>query len=400
LFYILTGPTIANAQKSDVTQAATTDDGHKKLISKLEVLEQRVEKLESENQELKEESKKHAEKNSDEENAEKKTSEIPVKTEVNSKTVEHETVKLDKKNDNLLTPVGLGKDNKADHAVHHPPANSLQSNSPVKPQLEQEQQQQQLTHDDTKTVVKEDKATYVDPVKKEFGNENDKIDSKNSEEVQHKDQGKLTDHLPDLNVDKNTNLDLALQPDSQKEDKTDKGNQKHQDDVSKILEKPDLKINNDLPKLSNNDQINAVDQNAEQKIPSDQDKLPVGQTKRSVDENLQTLEEGLPKLDTGVNVKVLSRDILHDKDNVESDDNAKSTTESPSLQSDDALTTAPSAVNKGKSDESAKSTTESSELQSDKVDSTQTTATQNILKRNMLSLKLTNDSESHLLSNG
>ena len=181
------------------------------------------------------------------------------------------------------------------------------------------------------------------------------------------------------NVDKNTNLNLALQPDSQKEDKTDKGNQKHQDDVSKILEKPDLKINNDLPKLSNNDQINAVDQNAEQKIPSDQDKLPVGQTKRSVDENLQTLEEGLPKLDTGVNVKVLSRDILHDKDNVESDDNAKSTTESPSLQSDDALTTASSAVNKGKSDESAKSTTESSELQSDKVDSTQTTATQNIL---------------------
>ena len=360
-------------QPSDSTQATAGKDDHKELISKLEVLEERVEKLESENQELKKESDKLAQASDNKQDGEKKISEKLVKTEIDSKPVKDDgTVKMMPKSDDSLAH---GKDNAPDAVVHKQPSDSLQSDVHIKSKLAQEhgQQQQQLTQDETK----ED--TSKDPVRKQLSKENDLTD-KNLKDVEHKEQSKpdvpipdlvadkksdnnLAPHkrevqIPDLVVGKNTDHSLAPQADRQKENNPDKDTEKHHDDKI-LLEKPGIDLN----------------QNAEHKIPNDQGDHPVGQTKRSVDDNLQNLEQNLPKLDTGGDVGVLSRDLLHDSKHGDT----KVTTDTSQDKADDTQTTVPSAtqnMNVTKSEP------------------------KNVLKRDILSLKLTSDNETQSLSNG
>lgn len=348
VFYV--GPTTPGVQASDSTQATTANDDHKELISKLEVLEERVEKLESENQELKKESEKLAAQDS-KQDGEKKISENPVKTEKDSKIdKDDETLKSHKvvpKNDDSLSQ---GKDNTPGAAVHKQPLT----------QERKQQQQQRLTQDETKEDTSK---IHLDPVITKH-KENDIVADKNLKNVEHKEQSKHDVPIPDLVVDKNTDHGLAPQADGQKfhlEDNPGKGTEKQQDDKI-LLEKPAVKLNPEID----------LDQKSEHKIPNDRGEQPVGQTKRSVDDNLQNFEQDLPKLDTGGDVGILSRDLLHD-----------------SKQHDDSDTAS-----------------------QEKVDSTQTTAlatqdkntTKNepktVVKRDILSLKLTSDNETQSLSNG
>ena len=354
---VLLGPTSPSVQASDSTQATSADDNHKELISKLEVLEERVEKLESENQELKKESEKIAAQTSDsKQDSEKKTSE---KTEIDSKKVkDDETVKSNKMASKSDDSLAQGKDSTPDTAVHKQPTDS---DVHIKSKLTQEhKQKQKLTQDEAKEDTSK---LHLDPVGKQLNKEND-ITNKNLKDVKLKEQSELDVHIPDLVVGKNTDHSLAPQADSQElhsEDNLDKNTEKHHDGHE--LEKPAVKLKPEID----------LNQKSEHKIPNDQGE---GQTKRSIDDNLQNFEQNLPKLDTGEDVGILSRDLLHD--------------------------------NKQQSDGDTKLTTDASQ---DKVDSTQTaipTATQNatkiepksVVKRDILSLKLTSDNETQSLGDG
>ena len=359
VWFYYVGPTSPSVRASDSTEATTANDDHKKLISKLEVLEERVEKLESENQELKKEkeSEKFTSQTSDnKQDGEKKISENLVKTETNK---DDETVKSHKmvpKSDDSLSQ---GKDNTPDAAVHKQPADSLQSDVHMKSKTQEHGQQQRLTQDETKEG--DTRKLHPDPItRKQLNKENDLVADKNLQDVEHKEQSKHDVPIPDLVVDKNTH-DLAPQDDSQKfrlEDHPGKGTEKQHD--------------NKNPEID-------LDQKSEHKITNDQGEQPAGHTKRSVDDNLQNFEQNLPKLDTGGDMGILSRDLLHD-----------------SKQHDEG-------------DTKLELTTDASQ---EKVDSTQTTVSamqdrnatktepKNVVKRDILSLKLTSDNETQSLSNG
>ena len=305
------------------------DHDHKELINKLETLEERVEKLESENQELKKGSEKHLQTSDNKLDTEKKISDDLVKVDGDTKIVKDEPVKS--KSDSALTAVNHAKDNNptTDTAVHQAaPVVSLEH-----------KEEQKVIKDDTKPDLN------LDPVKKELTKENNVPDVQ-----QHKEQSKLDDHIPNLSHDKAEHT-------SDKEHQSDKV----------LLEKPDVQLNADPPKLK----VPTV----EVKLPDGQ--LPADKTKRSVHENVQNLEQGLPKLNTGGdNIGVLSRDLLHNK---HEGDDAKRATNTSQVQGDKTsqATTPPATQN-----------------------DTTGSKTTNVGKRNMLSVKLTNDSEVQSLNSG
>lgn len=348
-------------EASDETQMKEAKDNHDKLMTKLEVLEERVEKLESENQELKKESEKLAAQASDnKQDAEIKATESVVKKEeVDGKDVKNEAVEtskvVPKSNDDSLTRDELGKDT-ADTAIHKQPVDSVKSNPHVNSKLTQKHEKQLLSQDDTKKL-------HSDPLKEEVGKTVDVFDNKNSKDVQQE-----GNQIPTLAVSKDTDLTLGHQaPDSQKLHLEDEAvnAQKHQD---MLLEKP---ANGELD-------LPHVDQNSEEKIPADQIKLKSKITKRSVDDDLQNLEEKVPKLDTA-DVGVLSRDLLHNSKQLNGD--AKLAKNTSTMQndkvSDSSQTTAPIPTQKEN-----------------------TTKTVNALKRDILSLKFTNDNETESLNDG
>ena len=361
---ILTGPTSVGVEASDETQMKEAKDNHDKLMTKLEVLEERVEKLESENQELKKESEKLAAQASDnKQDAEVKATESVVKKEeVDGKDVKNEAVETSKvvpkgNDDSLTRGDELGKDT-TDTAIHKQPVDSVKSNPHVNSKLTQKHEEQLLSQDDTKKL-------HSDPLKEEVGKTVDVFDNKNSKDVQQE-----GNQIPALAVVKDTDLTLGHQaPDSQKLHLEDEAvnTQKHQD---MLLEKPAVKLNGELD-------LPHVDQNSEEKIPADQIKLKSKITKRSrsVDDDLQNLEEKVPKLDTA-DVGVLSRDLLHN-----SKQDAKLAKNTSTMQddkvSDSSQTTAPIPTQKEN-----------------------TTKTVNALKRDILSLKFTNDNETESLSDG
>ena len=389
---VLTGPISPSVKASDDTQTTATKDEHKELISKLEVLEERVEKLESENQELKKESEKLVAHATDtKQGGDEKVTENHVKAEGDDKAMKDEALKSSSKvvaptkSDDSLIQVDNSKDNKVD-TVHQKPVDL--------------QQQQQLFQDDTKADANE---LDLNPVKKEH-KEDGAIDNKNFRDVQQKEEIKSDDQIPDLHP-KDTDHNLAFQgADSKKvhvEHKLHKNTQEDQDDTI-VLEKNAVKSNTDadlfkahndqhsehkvpdIPHLDQNSEdkvpsIPHIDQNPEHKIPNVQNKPDVGRTKRSTDENLEDLEQKLPKLDTGVDVGILSRDLLN---NNKQRDDAELATETPQVESnkvDMTKTTAPAARQNGNTTKSEKT---------------------NVLKRDILSLKLTKANNTHSLNNG
>ena len=390
---VLTGPISPSVKASDDTQTTATKDEHKELISKLEVLEERVEKLESENQELKKESEKLVAHATDtKQGGDEKVTENVVKAEGDGKAMKDEALKSSSKvvaptkSDNSLIQVDDSKDNKVDTVVHQKPVDL--------------QQQQQLIQHDTKADANE---LDLIPVKKEY-KEDGAIDNKNFKDVQQKEETKSDDQIPDLHP-KDTDHNLAFQgADSKKvylEHKVHKITQEDQDDVI-ALEKNAVKSNADadlfkahndqhsdhkvpdIPHLDQNSEhkvpdIPHIDQNPEHKIPDIQNKPDAGRTKRSTDENLEDLEQKLPKLDTGVDVGILSRDLLNNK---KQRDDAELATEAPQVESnkvDLTKTTAPAARQNGNTTKSEKT---------------------NVLKRDILSLKSTNANNTHSLNNG
>ena len=354
---ILTGPTSVGVEASDETQMKEAKDNHDKLMTKLEVLEERVEKLESENQELKKESEKLAAQASDnKQDAEIKATESVVKKEeVDGKDVKNEAVETSKvvpkgNDDSLTRGDELGKDT-VDTANHKQPVDSVKSNPHVNSKLTQKHEEQLLSQDDTKKL-------HSDPLKED--KTVDVFDNKNSKDVQQE-----GNQIPALAVSKDTDLTLGHQaPDSQKENEA-VNTQKHQD---MLLEKPAVKLNGELD-------LPHVDQNSEEKIPADQIKLKSKTTKRSVDDDLQNLEEKVPKLDTA-DVGVLSRDLLHN-----SKQDAKLAKNTSRMQDD-------------KVSDSSQTTTPISTQKEN------TTKTVNALKRDILSLKFTNDNETESLNDG
>ena len=345
-------------QASDSTQAvaAADDHDHKKLISKLEVLEERVEKLESENQELKKESEKLAAQASDsKQDTEKKTSETPVKTNADSNTVKNdETMKLNAKSDN---PLSQDQDKNLDIMLH-----KQTTDNPQLSDVHEMPQKQQLSLGDTKKDT-----NNLPLMKQQLSKENDIIIDNKNQDVKHKGQGKPNAQTPDANTQlpdlKKVDHNFAPQVDN-----NPKKNAEHPEE--KIpLEKEALKLNPEA----------GLGLKPEHKIFDDQSE---GQTKHSVDNKLENIiEKNLPKLDTGGDVGILSRDLLHSD----------------------------------KHDDDSKSLTDESQVKSDKVDDPQTAvplATQdkntttndhepNIgVKREILSVKLTNDNQTHPASDG
>ena len=341
IWFYYVGPTSPGVQASDSTQATTANDDHKELISKLEVLEERVEKLESENQELKKESEKLATQTSDKkQDGEKKISE---KTETDGKIdKDDETVKSHKvvpKSDESLSQ---GKDNTPDVAAHKQPADSLK-----------------LTQDETKEDTRK---IHLDPVITKH-KENDIVANKNLKDVEHKEQSKHNIPIPDL---KNTDHGLAPQADSQKLHLEEDTEKQHDDKI--LSEKPAVKSNPEID----------LGQKSEHKIPNDQGEQPIGQTKRSVDDDLQNFEQNLPKLDTGGDVGILSRDLLHDSKQHDGDTKLELATDASQEKVDSTHTTPSATQDRNATKAEPKS----------------------VVKRDILSLKLTSDNETESFSNG
>ena len=361
LYALLTGPTSASMEVSDSTQKVTEDE-HKELISKLEILEERVEKLESENKELKKESEKVSDNKEDAEITDKE-----------SEIEGEDAKKLVPKSDDSLAPV---KDDKADPIVNQQPAVSLKPDAPVDPQPTHEHKQA-LIQDKTKSATK-DQDLLLDPVKKEPHKEHSVSDDRNYEGAQQKEHSRLDHKIPDLHVSKDTNL--APQDDSKKLHKKDHLDKlaKHEDDKA-LLENPVLKsdLDHDHHDIEQKVDLPHIEQDGHQ-ITSDQNKIGVDHQigKRFVDENLKNQE--MPKLDTG---GVLSRDLLHDNKQNDEDD-TQLATESLQVQTDEAGRTQTSAPPSAQNDTSTKS------------------CSLNVVKRDILSLKPANDSETQSLNNG
>ena len=334
----LIGLVSPSEQASDSTQAvtaATDDHEHKKLISKLEVLEERVEKLESENQELKKESEKLAAQASDsKQDTEKKISEAPVKTDADSNIVkDDETVKSNSKSDD---PLGHDQDKNLD--------NTLNKQTTDNSQLSDVHEVPALSQGDTKEDTNNLPVNKQQLSKENYLTGNKNQDAKHEEQGQTPDANKFNAQLPDLK-----------KVDHPQVNNNPEKNVEHSEE--KIpLEKEAIKLN--------------LNQKPEQKMFDGQSE---GQTKRSVDNELENIEQNLPKLDTGGDVGILSRDLLHD-------DKHESLTDESQVRVEDTQTAMPLAMQN-------KNTTKSDHGP-------------NGVKREILSVELTNDNETHPASNG
>jgi len=396
----LLGPS-TNEQAKDATQkpeVAEKDSDHKELMSKLEVLEERVQKLETENQELKEqksepdkdealnqEVKKAETERHDVDNHEEKVVDKPIAVESTKKTsLQGDAIKS---NDKEVSPDLMSRDKTADSpvdkekmaheekvadkdnlfdkdspavAVAHQPANSLpQANEQLKPI----EQQQRHAHEASKEVGKDDKS-IINPLNTDTENGQPKaVKEKANSDSPDLTLGKEQGHAdsPDLTLEGKQNKvdlpDISLHKDTGNEDV-------HNAEKVPVLETHQDENDHhqrgaDSPKIDSD----VLDQKLEQLVD-------------------QKLKEELLKIKTE-NVGVRSRDLLHsdthEKNDVETDNSQISNPEPDKSDASDKLgaNAAHTALNK-----------------------TMISDATNSLKRNMLSLKQSDNSETQLLNNG
>jgi len=390
----LSGPT--SEQAVDTTQETNSenDDEHKELMSKLETLEERVQKLETENQELKVQK-------SDTEKEEAENQELK-KVDTDSHVVENHKVKvpdkdivLEKKthlqNDALKlngpeslptmttkdTPADLQldklvyKDKVAVEGAHQP------ANSPSRSDTIQDQQQQLHAHDTPREPVKDDNTVPLqnNPVQHTETNQ-DGVES-------HVEKIKTNADIPDLAFDKKiTKANVALTLDTKQTNPL-------------TLNKEEGKTH--IDHSPNQEMVHEDDHNAE-KVPVlanqniESHRNDADQPKTNIEHLIdQKFEQELLEIKAAEDVGVRSRDLLHSEKHDDSDlkdgDSKDKMINSQPEDSEAKLhvnelggapsIAAPIAVNKTVVGETTSS-----------------------LKRNMLSLKQTDHDETYSLKNG
>ncbi|XP_065898646.1 putative sodium-coupled neutral amino acid transporter 10 isoform X2 [Dysidea avara] len=392
-------------QASDATQETKSenDNDHKELISKLETLEERVQKLESENEELKEQKLEsdsiEKEETEDQEfkkvdtdshvmeNHEGKVVDkavVAVETDETKTLLQDDAAKL--KNPESLpktlskdTPAGLqlDKDNRDIPAVvgAHQPVNS--PNVPLKPQVVQGHQQRPLVHGTTRELEKDDKINSLqnNPAQQHHLN----IDTE-------KDQARVETHGEKVKTKANTDFpDLTLDREQSK---------------TKVV----------IPDVSLHKEIIHEDVHDAEKVPQPVKDIDLDRHERNVDlrktnddslEHLvdQKLEQELLKLKAAEDVGVRSRDLLHSDEQLNSNDLKLDNNNKDDDNNDQKINP--------KLDDSSKTEFHVDEMGGTPspaapiaVNKTVVSETTSSIKRSMLSLKQSDNNETHSLNNG